>query len=104
MRTGEKRIQFQTASTTRMEYTLGRTKGFLKLDNAPKWEYTTRCDVKVKVLQDDKGDALRILLGILMETGHPTIAIIPWEEDEEVTSKPIIDIKNLTTIISQLKK
>ena len=55
MRTGKKRIQFQTASTTRMEYTLGRTKGFLKLDNAPKWEYTTRCDVKVKVLQDDKG-------------------------------------------------
>ena len=49
-RTGGKRIHFQSESTTRSEYSFGRTKGILKSSKPPSWEYTTRCDVKVKVL------------------------------------------------------
>ena len=84
MRTREKRIQLQTASTARREYILGRTKRILKSNNTPRWEYTTRCDVKVKLPQDGEGDttialrdASRHLLVILVETGDPTTAILP---------------------------
>ena len=108
---GGKRIHFQSESTTRSEYSYSRTKGILKTSKPPSWEYTTRCDVKVKVLQDDEGDAtialrdaLRSLLGILVETGDPNTAILPWKEADEVTNKPITDSKELTTKISQLKK
>ena len=84
MKTGEKIIQFQTASITRREYTLGRTNGILKSNKTPRWEYITRRDVRVKVLQDDEGDAtialrdaLRRQLRILVETGDPTTSILP---------------------------
>lgn len=63
--------------------------------------------MKVKVLQDDEGDvtialrdALRSLLGILVETGDPNTAILPWKEADEITNKPITDSKELTTKIS----
>ena len=93
------------------EYTIRRTKRILKSNETPRWEYITRFDVKVQVLQDDEGnvtitvrDTFRILLDILDKTGDSTTVIIPLKETDEVKSKPIIDNKDPSTNISQLKK